>query len=112
MAFPDDNLKQDGVYWAPTAPDSFGKAGFASPVKIKCRWEDAKAEGISIAGSDQIYSAKVFVNRDVETGGVIWLGKLADADSTPLANAGAATVARFRKIPTLQATAYQRVAYL
>lgn len=112
MAFPNDNLVQDAVYWPPTAPDVYGKPGFGSPVAIKCRWEDIEGETISVSGTDVRISSQVFVDRDLKLDGVVWLGLVADADPVPLQNIGAAIIARFQKIPTLDATAFQRVAYL
>lgn len=112
MAFPNDNLVQDAVYWAPAAEDKFGKPGFAAPVAVKCRWEDVAEEFVSADGTDAISKAHVFVTRDMLIGGALWLGLLAAADDDPEDNSGFQLIKRFDKVPTLHADAFFRKAYL
>lgn len=112
MAFPNNRLLQDAVYWPPTAAGDYGKPGFGPGVAIKCRWEDDYSEEATATGTDAHGAATVYVDRDLEVGGVLWLGKLAAANAQPLANAGATIIDDFKKIPTLRANAVQRIAIL
>lgn len=112
MAFPEDNLQQTAVYWAPTAEDRYGRPGFSSPVEIRCRWEDVNEEFVTAQGTNAISFAHVFVDRDLRNGGALWLGSLASSDSTPSNNAGYQLIRRFDKLPSLDGSVFLRKAYL
>jgi hypothetical protein len=112
MAFPTNNLKQDAVYWPPTAEDKFGKPGFGSPQAIKCRWEDVNEEFISVDGTNAVSTAKVWIAIDLEVGGALWLGKLVDAGVLPADTDGAQIIRQFKKIPNKLATSFERKAFV
>lgn len=116
MSFPDRNLNQTAVYWGTPVDDGDGGLTFADPVEIDCRWVDI-SEVITAASGEQIVSrAKVRVNQDLDERGMLYLGTLADLDSTqegdPLSVDGAHEIRRFDKIPTIKANAYSRKAWL
>ena len=56
----------------------------------------------------------MFVDRDVDVGGVLMLGMLTDVDdvNNPKANEGAWEIKRFDKIPTLKADQFLRRVFL
>ena len=63
----------------------------------------------------KISKAKVYVASDVDVGGVLWQGRLADVPTSttaPKKNAGAFEIIRFDKLPTLNCRKYLRTAYL
>ena len=114
-------LKMTCVYWPPGGDDSggfdfddYGKPLYADAYELKCRWEDKAIEFISSTGTNEVSRSIVFVESDVRSGGVLFLGELTDLDSliVPKDNDGAWEVRRFDKIPNLRVTEYVRKAYL
>ena len=106
--------KMDCVYWAPKVPGRDGQMTYATPVALKCRWEDTKQEFVSPDNTKQISSAVVMLLQDVELGGVLWLGLLQDVSNMncPLENPGAWPIRGFDKIPKFKPTKFIRIAYL
>jgi len=114
--------KQVAVYWPPksseSAGDDFDNYGqpqvSLSPVQIMCRWEDVTEEFIDMTGTRQLSRAKVYVDRDVEVGGILMLGELAEiTDATNIKkNDGAWEIRRFEKLPNLKATEFLRTVFL
>ena len=114
-------LKQTCVYWALAYADSggddyddYGQPQYASPVELSCRWEDAGEEFIAADGSTQISRSVVYVESDVEVGGVLMLGEIADIENSSdiKENDGAWEIRRFEKTPNFKATEWLRVAFL
>ncbi len=113
MAFPNDNLTQDAVYWAPIGPDQFGDQNFAVGIAIKCRWENNLEQFLNIQGEDDVSNAQVFVAIDMKLGGALWLGNIKAADKyEPTNNLGYQLIRRYDKIPTLHGNDYERKVYL
>jgi hypothetical protein len=113
--------KQTAVYWpsetsesAGDAFDDYGKPVVADPIEIDCRWEDVSEEFSDATGTRQISRAKVYVDRDVDVGGILMLGELTDiTDEVNIKeNDGAFEIRRFDKLPNLKATEYLRTAFL
>lgn len=112
--------KQTAVYWPLDIEsggdkfDDYGQPVLSDPIEIKCRWEDVSEEFIGSDGTRQISNAKVYVDRDVDVGGVLMLGTLLDVSSAdnPKGNIGAFEIRKFEKIPNLKATEFLRTAYL
>lgn len=112
--------RQVAVYWAinsaSAAYDSWGQQIFVTPVEIECRWGDVIEEFIDMDGVRQLSQSKVYVDRDMELGGYLLLGALADLSSVemsaPKTNKNAWEIKRFDKLPTLKATKYLRTVYL
>jgi hypothetical protein len=104
------NLKQKGTYWAPGAPDGFGGLAFSAPVSIKLRWEDVQELFITAGGEEVRSEAKVFVDRDLVIGGMLYLGTSAATNPTTLPSAK--EVRGWKKIPSLSATEFFRTAFL
>ena len=114
-------LKQKAVYWAPGSEatgghdfDDHGKPAYASPVEVSCRWVDVVEEFIGPNETRELSRSKVYVDRDVRTGGVLWLGLLINVGDlvTPKNNDGAWEIRHSEKLPNLKATEFLRTAYL
>lgn len=72
-------LKQAAVYWAPGAEDGYGRITPVAAVEIRCHWSDSQQEVRGRTGEQLISDAQVITDRDVEEGGFLFLGTLADA---------------------------------
>ena len=114
-------LKMKAVYWPPESSESggddfddYGQPQVSDPVEIDCRWEEVSEEFLDAQGTAQISRAKVFVDRDVEVGGILMLGLLADVTDlvNPKENENAWEIRRFDKFPNLRVTEYLRTVYL
>ena len=124
MSIATDIVKMPGqkaVYWAPGSEaiggrdyDDYGQPMYATPVEIDCRWEDVAEEYVATDGTRQVSRSKVYLDRDVKNGGVLWLGKLADVTdlTSPKNNNNAWEIKRFDKIPWLEGEEFVRTAYL
>jgi hypothetical protein len=114
-------LKQKCVYWPPGSEetggrdfDDYGRPVYATAIEIRCRWEDVVEEFIKPDGTQDTSRSKVYVDRDVRVGGVLWLGNLAGVSDlvNPKQNDGAWEIKRFDKLPTLKAAQFLRTAFL
>ncbi len=115
-------LKQTCVYWALATEESAGLSDYddygqpiiTDPVEVECRWEDVNEEFIDAKGTRQLSKAKVYVESDVDVGGILMLGTKDDiTDSTNIKeNEGAYEIKRFDKLPTFKATEFLRTAWL
>jgi hypothetical protein len=107
--------KQTAVYWEPLGTrDEFGNNLFSDPVEIDCRWEDDVKQFVGRDGETYLSASIVYVDRDVEVGGVLLLGAIdssMDAEE-PLSRVGASEIKQFAKLPNLKNTEYLRTAYL
>ena len=112
---------QTAVYWALASDesagsdyDNFGKPNFTDPIEIKVRWEDNMVEFIAADGTQQMSTAVVYVDRDVDLGGVLMLGDLDDVtdEDNPKENENAWEIRRFDKMPKLKQTEILRTVYL
>jgi len=109
-------LKQTAVYWELSSLefDNYGQPIPTTPIEIKVRWEDVGEQFLDEKGTMQLSRAKVFVDRDVEVGGVLMLGELDSGvdENNPKENDNAWEIRRFEKLPTLRATQFLRTVYL
>ena len=112
---------QTGVYWPPGSIDSdgddfddFGQPIVSSPFEISVRWEDRIEEFLDAEGTRQLSNAVVYVDQDVELGGILMLGELNDITDVVniKENDGAWEIRRFEKMPTLRQTEILRTVYL
>jgi len=103
-------LREAGVYWAPAGRDQFGRPVFADPVQVRCRWEDKSEEYIDPQGDTCKSSARIFVDQDVERGGMLMLGSLNNVNLlvAPAAN-GALEIKSFTKSTNLNRTQFLRM---
>ena len=113
--------KQTAVYWPLASSDSggddfddYGQPVVTDPIEISCRWEDVAEEFIDAKGTRQVSKSTVYVDQDVDVGGILMLGTEDDiTDSTNIKeNEGAWEIRRFDKLPNLRATEFLRTAWL
>ena len=113
--------RQKAVYWS-LAPggdkdqvDEFGNPIInLTPIEIDVRWEDVSIEFVGANGTNEISRARVYVDRDVEVGGVLMLGIIANiTDSViPKENTNAWEIRRFEKLPNIKNTEQLRTVFL
>jgi len=109
-------LKQAAVYWPLIAIsyDQYGQPQWDSPVEINCRWEDTTEEFIAKDGTLQKCRSKVFVDRDLQLGGMLMLGELDSSvnEADPKQNDLAYEIKSFAKVPNLRVKEFLRTVYL
>ncbi len=107
-------LKQTAVWWPSTSFDDYGKPIVATPIEISVRWEDVNEEFIDKNGTVRLSTSQVYVDRDVEVGGVLMLGELDSGvdEDDPKKTDGAGEIRRLDKFPNLRATEFLRRAWL
>ncbi len=115
-------LKQKAVYWALAGVESggedydeFGQPQYTVPVEVACRWETKTVEFLGPQGTQEISNAVVYVDQDVDVGGVLMLGELTDIDSSltvPKQNEETWEIRRFEKLPNFRNTENLRTVYL
>ncbi len=122
------SLKQKAVYWGNPQNDGYGGFTYDDPIEIDCRWEDATQvfDANDDKGTKFISRAVVYVNRDIDYLGRIYLGTLLSLqdylesssgtyiDPNSIEDVGVAhIVRRFEKIPELGSSSkFIRIAYL
>lgn len=112
--------KQKAVYWEQTTANEFGQLGYAAPVQVECRWDDAIVEFIAKDGTTKRSRSVVYVDRDMKTGDMLKLGALVDVlseldsgtDPVPSSFRDVWEIQRFDKNPNLKNTESLRTAYL
>jgi len=98
--------KQDAVYWPPGAYDGYGQPTLGTAVAIKCRWEDVAEQFLDSDQQEQISNARVYVDRTVELGGMLWLGDISSAPSDPRTDDDAWEIRKYESIPNFKATEF------
>jgi len=110
MSFLTMYLNQVTTWWRKTGTDGFGNVTFAPPVPLPCRWEDS-SRLITNAEGQQIPSrSRVWLDRDISIGDWLYLGNSSTTDPQDVDMAF--IVQDFRKVPSLDATDFERLAYL
>ena len=108
-------MKATAVYWPPeNTYDSYGKPVPRDPFEILVRWDDVVEEFVDEEGVPQMSKAKLIVDRDLEIGGVLMLGELADIVdyAEPKENPDAWEIKLFSKIANFRGNKYIRQVYL
>lgn len=111
------------VYWAlksnesgELAYDNHGQPAHTDPVEIRCRWQDQVQEIIDPEGTRHMTKAKVYVESDVDVGGMLYHGLLSGLPSGYLSPRedveDAWEIMRFEKLPELKYGQYLRTVYL
>lgn len=106
--------RQFAVYWPPIGTDDEGEFVYGDPVEIKCRWEDDATDYIDAKSTTEINVTKVYCDRVVKVGGMLWRGRLADlsSQSDPKSNENASEILKYSEIPNLKAKDFLRIATL
>lgn len=106
--------KQRATYWAKNPePNEFGAVSWATPVEIKCRWEDK--EGRILNEQDEVSESmsRVYVDRPMKIGDKLKLGTMAtDTPQSPAEDKQAFEIQGFEKLPNLKAKEFLYTAYL
>lgn len=109
-------LKQTAVYWANPRSDGTGGRTFDEAAEINVRWEEKQELFIDRSGQEVRSQAVVFVGQDVDMGGYLYLGRLADLSSAeeddPLSIATAYEIRGTQKIPSIKAMCFMRKIWL
>jgi len=107
---------QVAVYWGSPVTTGTGGKTFAYPVEIDCRWENSDKILRSADGQQFVCSAQVLVTQDLDRGGFLMLGTLAeldeigrlhnryDAKANPLKVSNAYEIRQFDKTPMIKKT--------
>ena len=97
--------KQTCVWWARGDVDKYGRATYASPVELACRWDDAGAEFRNTVGAIEMSEATVYPDQICGVGDMM---KKGDLDSLtlddPTEDIAAFEIRRFDQTPNLRAT--------
>lgn len=109
------------VYWAllsnesgGVAYDENGRPQYTTAVQLACRWEDTLEEFVDSQGTRQMSQSVVYVESDVQVGGMLFHGELTDLAvlTDPRAIDNVWEIKRFDKLPKLKYTEFLRTAYL
>lgn len=105
---------QTVVYWGSPVSDGSGGRTFATPVELLVRWEDRTEMFVDAQGREKRSRAVVLLGQDVDLGGYLYLGTLADLSSAPepVDTATAYAIQAFAKVPDIKGTRFWRKAWL
>ena len=99
---------QTAVYWGNPIPAGTGGYTYDNPIEIAVRWDDVSEKIAMDNGEEKLSRAMVTVTQDVDLGGLLFLGTLADLDSgeegNPETIAKAYEIIKFDKIPMILKT--------
>lgn len=110
-------LNQTAVYWANPVSDGVGGRTFDDPVEMSVRWED-RAELFLLRGTGEevVSQAIVYAAVDVDIGGYLFLGTLADMTSAqegdPMNTDDAREIRSLGKSPDIRASTTLRKVWL
>lgn len=79
-------LKEKAVLWERNGYDADGEPTVSAKREIPVRWEEKRTEMISDDGTPIAVDGTVFVDEDINTGSVLWKGKLKDTSPDPTEN--------------------------
>lgn len=103
-------MDQRAVLWPSIGTDPYGQVKVGPPVEIPVRWEQYRREMKDDDGQMFLSDAMVVVGRDVPVDSLLWLGTLAQWQSTGVnqADNNLQIVFQFGKIPDLKNVAIRR----
>lgn len=112
----ESQLNQWAVYWGNPRSDGYGGRTFDDPVQIRVRWQKQQVMFVDATGQEVLSQAVVFVGRELDIDGYLYLGQLDDLDSDqlgdPLAVDEAYPVRGRSASPDLRAQRYVRKVWL
>ena len=103
------NLNQYAILWEASTLDEYGSKTVESPVEIKVRWEHSKGRTTDNESTTIETSIEVYVDRDIDLGSIMRLGRMVDLPDTP---DNLKIVVGFDSIPDLRGKNYQRLVLL
>lgn len=105
------NLKQVVTLWETNGTfDANGQPNFNAPIQITARWEDEEVTVKNSRGEEKEAKTAVYIDRTIQEGSYLFLGSSVSAD--PRTVAGARPVTAFSSVPSLDATKFERIAFL
>jgi hypothetical protein len=99
------------TYWGTPIQGGFGEKVFATPVLLKCRWEDVTEIFIDMEGNEKRSRAKVWTYTPLDIDGYIAKGDHRNV-SDPTSIDTALFIQRVDDIPDLRGLHAERVHYL
>ncbi len=121
MSLIEDMRIHIAVWWplnsiesAGDAADEFGQPLHSDPVEVSCRWDEEAVQFIGRDGTTHVSRARVYVDRDMELGGVLMLGELVDITDpdNPRENVNAWEIEGWSKMADIDGTEFLRTAFL
>ena len=116
MNFWERSLTQTAVYWGAPIVDGWGAYTFAAPVEISVRWVDKSELFIAGNSKQQVSSAIVLLNQDVDEQGYLFLGNLDDLDSdvedSPALGTDTYQIKKVQKVPDFRGKSFLYKAWL
>ena len=100
MSFLTRLLKQDATYWSHSSYDEYGDQSWASPVAIKCRWEDRSQIFLDEKGEQVHSKACVWTTTELAVDGYLFLGTSSTAN--PETVSGADKILRIESCPDVK----------
>jgi len=76
-------LNQRLVYWRKIGTNSSGQPVYASPVEVKCRWENRNEQIVTITGQMLISNALLMTEYELVMDSLVWKGTLAQWRAQP-----------------------------
>jgi len=106
--------KQYAVYWAPSTPDAYGGTAYTDGVELAVRWENVQDQIYTDTGEVLIATNYVMCLQDLEVGGLLWKGQLADwTGGTPTPQTeNVHRIVKTTNIPDIRADTFLREAYM
>ncbi len=74
---------QTMVYWEKIGSDPFGQPVYATPVEMKCRWEDKQKVVILPDGRTVLSKGYILLASDVVESSLVFLGAITDWQALP-----------------------------
>ena len=107
-------LNQTVVYWGNPSQRGDGGFDFDDPVELDGRWEFKQEKFVDSIGEERISLSVVYFDQDVDIGGYLFLGELADLDSDedPETQDGAQRIMQFLSTPNISNTESVRKVWL
>ena len=111
------NLVQIAVYWGNPQDNRYGGFTYDAPIEVACRWEDMPQVMLDKEGEQDLSRAVVYLCIDVDTNGLLYLGRLTDIQGSGGIDfnniQGIHQIRRWRKVPALGSnTIFLRKAFL
>ena len=94
------NMTQTATYWQPLGITASGQTTFNAPILIKCRWQNKNDVFKNTEGKDEVSSAVVYPNSQLEIRGYLALGD-ETANAYPLDVASAFEIKNVGSSPAL-----------
>jgi len=105
------NLREDVTHWPLTGTDGYGGFTYATPVKLKARWEDRAVLFVNANNEEVVSQAIVYLGVDISEGDYLGQGDLT-ATSDPTTLSGTYRIRQRHKTTDLRNLLALRKAFL